>query len=162
MIRADRERMHQFEVERKEIVSADGKVKVTTSGFWVKMTELNKTASLHAGHKDKGMYLLVFRDAKPDFQNFTLEKHHQITRDRMLQKMKNASASDPVSLTIDNHPALQDEVSGTQNGTDIVFLHTSVNDEHHFEQILAWTLKSRWPQQNAQLREITNTFHSEH
>jgi hypothetical protein len=127
----------------------------------VKLSGLNDAALLQAGYKDKGMYLLVFRAAKPDFQNLTLEKHHQITRDRMLQKMKNASASDPVSLTIDNHPALQDEVSGNQSGTNIVFLHTTVDDGHHFQQILAWTLKSRWPQLNAQLREITNSIHSE-
>jgi hypothetical protein len=30
-------------------------------------------------------------DAKADLDNLTLEKQHQLTRDRMLQKMKNAS-----------------------------------------------------------------------
>jgi hypothetical protein len=53
------------------------------------------------------MYLIVITDAKADLDNFTLEKHHQLTRDRMLQKMKNASANEPVSLTIDGHPALR-------------------------------------------------------
>jgi hypothetical protein len=36
-----------------------------------------------------------------------------------------------------------------------------VDDGDHFQQILAWTLKSRWQEQNQQLREITGTFHSE-
>jgi hypothetical protein len=36
-----------------------------------------------------------------------------------------------------------------------------VDDSDHFQQILAWTLKSRWQQQNELLREITRTFHSE-
>jgi hypothetical protein len=62
----------------------------------------------------------------------------------MLQKMKNGSATGPVSVTIDGHPALQDELSGTKKGTNIVFLHTTVDDGDHFHQILAWTLKSRW------------------
>jgi hypothetical protein len=75
--------------------------------------------------------------------------------------MKNASATEPVSLTIDGHPALQDELSGTQNGTNVVFLHTTVDDGDQFQQILAWTLESRWPQQNQLLREITGTFRSE-
>jgi hypothetical protein len=45
-----------------------------------------------------------------------------------LQKVKNASATQPVSLTIDDHPALQDELTGTEKGTNVVFLHTTVDD----------------------------------
>jgi hypothetical protein len=62
--------------------------------------------------------------------------------------MKNAPASQPVSATIDGHPALQDELTGTEKGTNVVFLHTTVDDDDHFQQILAWTLKSRWQKQN--------------
>jgi len=47
------------------------------------------------------------------------------------------------------------------NGTNVVFLHTTVDDGDHFQQILAWTLKSRWQQQNKLLREITGTFPGE-
>jgi bacterioferritin (cytochrome b1) len=107
------------------------------------------------------MYMIVITDAKADLDNFTLEKHHQLTRNRMLQKMKNASATEPVLLTIDGHPALQDELSGTENDTNVVFLHTTVDDGDYFQQILAWTLKSRWGEQNQLLREITGTFRSE-
>jgi len=101
------------------------------------------------------MYLIVITDAKTDLDNFTLEKHHQQTRDRMLQKMKNSPASQPVSATIDGHPALQDELTGTEKGTNVVFLHTTVDDGDHFQQILAWTLKSRWQKQNQLLRGVT-------
>ena len=100
MIQSDRERLHRLSTERKEISSEDGKIKVTVSGMWVKMPELNKEATLHFGYKGKEMYLIVLSDAKSDSQNQTLEKYHQLIRDRMLQKMKNASASEPVSLTI--------------------------------------------------------------
>jgi len=79
----------------------------------------------------------------------------------MLQTMKNASATEPVSLTIDSHPALQDELTGTEKGTNVVFLHTTVDDGDHFQQILAWTLKPRWQKQNQLLREVTGSFRSE-
>jgi hypothetical protein len=161
MIQSDRERLHRLSTERKEIASDDGKIKVTVPGTWTKLPELNKQASLHVGGKSKEMYLIVITDAKAAVGNLTLENYHQITRDRMLQKMKNASASEPVPLTIDGHPAMQDELSGTQNGTDVVFLHTTVDDGDHFQQILAWTLKPRWQQQNQLLREITGTFRTE-
>ncbi len=161
MIQSERERLHHLTIERKEIASDDGKLRVTTSGFWVKRSDLNKEASLQAAYKDKEMYVIVITDAKADLDNFTLEKHHQLTRDRMLQKLKNASATQPVPLTIDGHPALQDELTGTEDHTNVVFLHTTVDDGNYFQQILAWTLKSRWQGQNQLLREITGTFRSE-
>jgi hypothetical protein len=159
MIQSDRERLRQLATERKEITSDDGKLKVTTSGFWVKRSDLNKRASLQAAYKGKEMYVIVITDAKTDLDN--LEKHHQLTRDRMLHEMKNASATEPVSLSIDGHPALQDELTGTENGTNVVFLHTTVDDGDYFQQIIAWTLKSRWQKQNRLLREITESFRSE-
>ncbi len=161
MIQSDRERLHRLSTERKEIASDDGQIKVTVPGLWTKLPELNKQASLQVGNKSKEVYLIVITDTKADFDNITLEKHHDLTRDRMFQKMKNASATEPVPLTIDDHPALQDELTGTENGTNVVFLHTTVDDGDHFQQILAWTLKSRWQQQNQLLREITRTFRSE-
>jgi hypothetical protein len=56
---------------------------------------------------------------------------------------------------------VQMQVTGTEKGTNVVFLHTTVDDGDHFQQILAWTLKSHWQQQNQLLREITQTFRSE-
>lgn len=161
MIKSDRERIQRLLIEKNEIASDDGKLKVTVSGMWVKMPQLNKEAKLQVGYKSNEMYLIVIGDPKAALQNMTLEKHHQTTRERMLQKMQNSSATGSVQLTIDGHRAIQDEVSGTQNGINLVFLHTTVDDGDYFQQILAWTLKSRWQKQNEQLREITNSFHSE-
>jgi hypothetical protein len=161
MIQSEQERLQRLSAERKEIASDEGKIKVTIPGTWTKLPELNKRASLQVGNKSKEVYLIVITDAKTDLDNFTLQKHHQQTRDRMLQKMKNASATESVSTTIDGHPALQDELTGTEKGTNVVFLNTTVEDGNHFQQILAWTLKSRWQEQNQELREITGTFRSE-
>lgn len=161
MIQSDHERLQRLSAERKEIASDDGKTKVTVPGTWTKLPELNKRASLQVGNKSKEVYLIVITDTKADLDNFTLEKHHQQTRDRMLQKMKNSSATQPVSLTIDGHPALQNELTGTEKGNNVVFLHTTVDDGDHFQQILAWTLKSQWQKQDQLLREVTTSFRNE-
>ena len=161
MIQSDRERLQRLATERKEIASDDGKMSAIVPGTWIKLPGLNKQASLQVGNKSKEVYLIVITDTKTDVPDLTLEKHHQNTRDRMLQKMTNASATEPVSLTIDGHPALQDELSGTEKGTNVVFLHTTVDDGDHLQQILAWTLKSRWEKQNKLLREVTASFESE-
>jgi uncharacterized protein DUF4190 len=158
MIESERERLQRLSTERKEITSDDGKMSVIVPGTWTKLPELHKQASLQVGNKSKEVYLIVITDAKADLDDFNLEKHHQQTRDRMLKTMKNASATEPVSATIDNHLALQDELTGTEKGTNVIFLHTTVDDGDHFQQILAWTLKSRWQKQNQLLREVTRSF----
>ncbi|HWY50326.1 MAG TPA: DUF4190 domain-containing protein [Chthoniobacterales bacterium] len=161
MIQGERGRLHDLAVERQQIASEDGKLEVTTSGFWVKTLELNKEARLQVANKSKDMYLMVFTDAKSAVEGMTLEQRHQTARDRKLQSMQNASSTQTVPLTIDGHAALQDEVSGTQQRTNLVFLHTTVDDGDYFQQIVAWTTKSRWPKQNQELRDITNSFHGE-
>jgi Domain of unknown function (DUF4190) len=161
MIRSERVRLHELADEKKEIASDDGQLKVTTSAFWLKRSDLNKQASLQAAYKDKEMYVMVITDPKSIVKNMTLQQHHQLTRDHMLDKMKNSSATQPTEVTIDNHPALQDELTGTDNGANVVFLHTTVDAGDDYHQILAWTLKSRWAVHNAELRDVTNSFHSE-
>jgi hypothetical protein len=121
MIQSDRERLQRLSTERREIASDNGKIKVNVPGTWTKLPELNKQASPQVGNKSKEVYLIVITDTKADLDNFTLEKHHQQTRDRMLEKMKNTSATQPVSLTIDGHPALQDELTGPRRAPTLFF-----------------------------------------
>jgi hypothetical protein len=161
MIQGDRERLHDLAVQKQEIVSDNGKLKVTTLGFWVKTLELNDVATLQVQNKSKDMYLMVFTDARSAVGGMTLEQRHQTARDRKLQSLQNASATQTVPLTIDGHAALQDEVSGTQQGANLVFLHTTVDDGDYFQTIIAWTKKSRWPKQNQELREMTGSFRCE-
>ena len=161
MIQRERGRLHDLAIERQEIVSDDGKLKVTTSGFWVKAPDFNKEAKLSVANKRKDVYIMVFTDAKSAVGEMSLERRHQTTRNRKLQSMQDASATQTVSLTIDGHAALQEEVSGRQQRTNLVFLHTTVDYGDYFQQIVAWTTKSRWPKQNQELREITRNFRCE-
>ena len=161
MIRSERVRLRELAVEKKHIASDDDKLKVTASGFWVKRSDLNKRASLQAAYKDKDLYVIVISDPKSTVGNMTLEQHHQTTRDRMLKEMSNSSSTSAVPLNIDGYPALQDEISGTENTTTLTFLHTTVDDGDSFHQVLAWTLKSRWPANQAALRGVTNSLHRE-
>jgi len=161
MIRSDRERLHDLAIKRQEIVSDDGKLKVTASGFWVKRTDLNQHASLQAACPSKDLYVVVITDQKSTVGDMTLQQRHQMTSDHKLKQMTNASSTAPVSLTINGQSALQDEVSGTEKGKVLILLHTTVDDGDNFRQIIAWTSKSRWAANKSELAEITNSFHSE-
>src|SRR5881397_1557992 len=55
MIQSDRERLHRLSTEKKAITSDDGKLRVTVTGMWTKMSGLNKQASLQVGDKSARM-----------------------------------------------------------------------------------------------------------
>src|SRR5437763_11614355 len=69
MIQGERGRLHDLAIERQELVSEDSKLKVTTSGFWVKRTDLNPQATLQAANKAEDMYVMVIGDAKSTVPN---------------------------------------------------------------------------------------------
>jgi len=67
-------------------------------------------------------------------------------------------------LSSDGHPAMQDELSATEDGTNVVFfiplwMTAIISNPERFRE----TLKSRWqqPRTLSGLREITRTFRSE-
>ena len=71
------------------------------------------------------------------------ETEIRLTRDVMLNKMANASATGSVTLTIGGSPTMRNELGGAKEGTNIVFRHTTIDGGEHLFQILCWTLKSR-------------------
>jgi hypothetical protein len=131
-----------------------------SSGILLSFPCWEEFASLQVGDKRNRMHLIVFTEAKADVPKLTLQTYDQLTREEA-RKHFQVSASEPVSLMIDGHPALQHELSGTEKGTYVVLLHTTVDDGDHFQTINAWTIKSRWKQQNQLLREVTASFRSE-
>ena len=162
MIQSDRERLQRLSTERREVASDDDKIRITVPGTWTKLPELHKQASLQVGNKSKEVYLIVVTGAKTDLDNFTLEKYHQQTRDRMLKEIKNASVTQPISLTIDGHPAVQDELTRTEKGANVVFFTPprttaiiSTNPRVDTEITVAK------PRTLSGLREVTASFRSE-
>jgi hypothetical protein len=116
MIQSDRERL-RLGAERQQIVSDDGKIKITVPASWTKLPDLNKNATVmlkHAvavcvGDDSRETYLIVITHAKTELpkrlgSTITLEEQHQLTRDQRLEEMKNASATSPISLLTDGHP----------------------------------------------------------
>ncbi|HEY6069963.1 MAG TPA: DUF4190 domain-containing protein, partial [Chthoniobacterales bacterium] len=93
MFQGESHRLHDLAIEKKEITSDDGKLKVTASGFWVKTPGLSPLASLQMSNKREELYLMVISDSKSDLGDLTLEQHHQHSRDMVFQRMSNVTAT---------------------------------------------------------------------
>jgi len=143
----------------KDIISADGKFRITVPAGWDVEKDLNDAADLQASHRDSEMYIVVLSETKEDLHDMTLEGHSKLTREALLKTVQDSSISGPTSVTVDGHPAVQYEIRGAVNHVNVVYLHTTVESPKYFHQILAWTVPSRFALNKTTLEQVTEKFH---
>ncbi len=142
----------------KVLTGLEGKIQLTVPGGWKEEKDLNESADLQASHRISEMYVVILSENKEDFQDMSLEKHSELTRGSLIRKLDNAKISDPIPLTLDGHPAVEYEIHGAMDHINIVYLHTTVETQKYFHQILAWTLPSRYEKNRATLQKVIENF----
>ena len=139
------------------LYSDDGECSITIPEGW-KVADLNSVAILQASYGLKEHYIIVIRDRKTDLSNTTLEEFSDLTVSTLTNSIDDPEVKRLVDTKIGGHPAIQKEVRGKYSTFDIVYIHTAVESEDNYYQILAWTLADRWRQSEDVLHEVTNSF----
>ncbi len=143
----------------KDIVSANGKFRITVPGGWTEEKTLNDSADLQASYKLSEMYVVVLSEPKQDLHDMKLEDHSKLTREALMKGVQDAVVTGPKEMTVDGHPAVQYEIRGAVDHVNIVYLHTTVESPNYFHQILAWTVPSRFEQNQPTLQGVIDRFH---
>lgn len=143
---------------RQLIVSSDGEYQIQVPAGWKQITNLHEKADLQAADRLREMYIIVLSESKSDFEEMSLDKHSQITIGNLLGRVTSSETSGPTALVINGNPAVQYVVSGTIDNLKITYLHTTVETAKSFNQILAWTLRSRFDQNRAELQNVIQSF----
>ena len=142
----------------KVLMDPDNTIQITIPSSWKEDRELHDTAELQASNRAKELYIIVLSESKQDFQEMTTEKHSEITRATLVSSLTQPQTSAPVTLTIHERPALQYEIRGFINNLSVVYLHTTVETEKNYHQILTWTLKSMYEKNKPFLQKVTESF----
>lgn len=143
----------------KDIVSANGRFRLTVPGGWEVEKDLNDAADLQASYRGSDMYIVVLSESKEDLHDMSLEGHSKLTRDALMKTVQDSTITGPFALTVDGHPAVQYEIRGAVNHVNVVYLHTTVESPKYFHQILAWTVPSRFDANKPTLEQVTEKFH---
>jgi hypothetical protein len=139
--------------------SVDGQSQIILPGGWKEHRKLNDAAELQAANLAKNLYVVVLTESKEDFDdNLTLEEHSAITRDRLLESLTAYEVKGPLNLNIKGNPAVQFEIRGQAKNYNVVYLHTTVETPRNFYQILAWTSKSGFEKNKAELERVVDSF----
>ena len=138
-----------FTTATTTVIAPDRKVEVSNSditvvlpGHWADLDNLNEEADLGAGNLAQEEYFLIMAEAKVDFEGDLLE-YSELTSGGMVDALEGGTITEPENITINGLPAIQREISGSIDKSNICYLHTAIESKGHYYQVLGWTLKSR-------------------
>jgi len=126
----------------KAIDSSDGSLRLSVPADWAPQ-ELNDAAEVQVGNESESSYLIVLIEKKDDLFGWNIERHSFVTLGKLLSDVDLPKISGPKTMKIGDYPAIQYEVRGAASGTNIVYLHTTIETPDLFAQILAWTVPSK-------------------
>ena len=146
--------------QQNYVYSNDDGSRLNVPTRWQEMNDLNSEANLQVADLRAEEYLIVLSEPKSAFPgNWTFQEHSDITRQVLLDNLGvPASVSSPTELTINGRQAVQYEIRTEVQGLQVVYLHTTVDGQDSFHQLLAWTLTSRFPRNQSVLQTAIASF----
>lgn len=142
----------------KVLKSMDGQSQIVLPGGWKEYRKLNDAAELQAANLGKNLYIIVLTENKDDFDRITLKQHSALTRDSLEKSLTSPEVIGPKKLSIHGQTAIQFEIRGQLDKTKICYLHTTVETDKNFYQVLAWTSKSGFEKNREELQQVIHSF----
>jgi hypothetical protein len=149
------------QVDGGAVTATDGRCRLRLLPGWSVRPDLeNDEASIKVADTARGAYLIVLTDEKADFaDDLTPQGFSDITRAKLLKNLDQPTVvAGPRNLVVNGRSAVQYEIHGTSRGSrlKLAYLHTAVDGEHTFHQVVAWTILSKLMQNRAALEAATN------
>ena len=141
----------------KVFTASNGALRVTTPADWEEIV-LNDAADIQAGNLQKEQYFILISEAKADLYGWNLKKHSYVTLGNLVAGLNDPQIKGPIEMEINEQPAIQYEIEGSTSGLRIVYLHTTVESDSAYNQLLAWTLRSKYSENKSLLKDVINTF----
>lgn len=143
--------------------ATDGRSRVCLPDGWSVRPDMNNAlAGIKVGDPVREAYLLVISEPKADFaDNMTYRGHSDLTRGLLMKNIQQPTiVAGPTELTINGRHAVQYEIHGISKTTrlKLAYLHTTVDGEKMFHQVLAWTMQSRAAETRPALNEAIDSF----
>jgi len=141
----------------KVFKTSDDELSLSVPGDW-DVLPLNDAADIQVGNAAKEQYLILISEEKIDMYGWNLKKHSYVTFGNLTSGLDDPNIKGPFEIDINDNPAIQYEIEGSTQGIRIVYLHTTVETDSAFNQLLAWTVRSKYSENKKTLKDAVNTF----
>ncbi|PIE32473.1 hypothetical protein CSA56_15385 [candidate division KSB3 bacterium] len=128
---------------------------------WVMESDLNNEADIQIANAKNEGYLVVMSELKVDFENFiTYRMHSNLTRKFLRDSVLNyREVSGPTEILIGSMKGVQYEITGSVDGLNMKYLHTTLEGRKYFHQISAWSLISKYDSNKPAFDKILESFY---
>ncbi|MEL6552910.1 MAG: hypothetical protein AAFQ63_05520 [Cyanobacteria bacterium J06621_11] len=135
-------------------------VKITVPANWTKAdSTLRNSADIYASHAVEELYTSVLSESADVLNQFSLEDNadkYRFLIEEELGSYEGATKTDVT--TIQGKPAIQYEIRGQVEGVPVVYLHTTIEGEGRYYQVVGWTTAERYAENKDTLQEIISSF----
>jgi hypothetical protein len=127
--------------------ATDGLSRIALPAGWKVLDDLHEKADIQAADRQQNAFLVVLTESKEDFaEGVTYRDHSQMTLDIIRKRAESFNiSSGPTDLTINGRLAVRNVVTAVvgETRTRVTYLHTTVDGQKAFHQVLVWTSASR-------------------
>lgn len=145
-------------LEPQTHTSDDGRFQLTAPASFRSAPDLHPQAVLALQRSVPEGYVLVLADERADVvEGMSFEERSLNIRNQTAETMADVSFQEPVSTTIDGHPAMKMRFDGKLDGLDLGYLQTTVLTDQAFVQVVIWGMRER-VEGDAELEAIAESF----
>lgn len=145
----------------KVVSSGNDRFHLTKPRGWDVETDLNEEADIQIANERKEGYFIVLSDRKLDFESYVdYKKHSALTRGYVEEFLLSyREASGPTYIMVNGMKGVQYEVTGSVDGVLVKYLHTTLEGDRYFHQLIGWSLQSMYDSNRSTFDKILNSFY---
>ncbi|MBE9080339.1 hypothetical protein IQ241_24135 [Romeria aff. gracilis LEGE 07310] len=134
-------------------------IRLAVPDAWESLTELRPDADIYAAHEADQLYIMVLAEDQGTLSLFDLADNAEQYRRFIASKLDDYDGETAVGeVQIDDKSGIQYEIRGSLDGTELTYLHTTLEGEDRYYQIIGWTKADRYPNSKARLQAVIETF----
>lgn len=142
------------------LVNETAGISIELPNSWSSTEGLHNSAELQAADPEQQLYLVVVAEDADALRRLSLEEvsanYRKLLADQ-LAVYEGASETD-VAFVGTNYASQYEMRGRLQNGTPVVYLHTTVVGDENYYQVVAWTTPEQYEAYRSELQTITETF----
>lgn len=146
--------------EPSRLENRETNVQITVPANWTKAdSTLRSSADIYASYDLEELYVSVLSESDEVLSQFSLEDNAEQYRSLIEKELSSYEGATPTEVTqVDGDPAIQQEIRGQVGGVSVVYLHTTIQGENRYYQVVGWTTAERYAENKETLQEIISSF----
>lgn len=143
-----------------DLENSETQVKITVPADWTVVRDgTRQSADIQAAYPPQNLYAKVLSESASVLNIFDLENNSEQYRWLIQQELDKFERETRTGLTsLNGKKAVQYEIRGIVDGTPVVYLHTTVQGNEDYYQVVGWTTQSSYQDNKETLQKIIESF----